>query len=150
MSNQPQRAFSTAFKESVVLRLEAGGRLAAVADELGIRRALLHESRNAYRRPGGRRVEPQAGSEAGRQKVEFAAGRALPVSPSGPDGAPVIARPGGELGGELGDERARAKARLAELERVIGRRQVDLVFFRRALRLMDASAQSGVVRVKND
>jgi hypothetical protein len=36
MSDQPQRAFSTAFKESVVLRPRAGERLAAVADELGI------------------------------------------------------------------------------------------------------------------
>ena len=34
MSAQPQRAFTTAFKESVVLRLQAGERLAAVADEL--------------------------------------------------------------------------------------------------------------------
>jgi len=37
MSDQRQRAFSTAFKESVVLRLRAGERLAALADELGIR-----------------------------------------------------------------------------------------------------------------
>ena len=36
MSDQPQRAFSTAFKESVVLRLRAGERLAAVAEELAI------------------------------------------------------------------------------------------------------------------
>ena len=34
MSLQVMRAFSTEFKRSVVLRLEAGERLAAVADEL--------------------------------------------------------------------------------------------------------------------
>ena len=34
MSDQPQRAFSTAFKESAVLRLRAGECVAAVANEL--------------------------------------------------------------------------------------------------------------------
>ena len=52
MSDQPQRAFSTAFKEGVALRLQAGERLAAVADELGIRRKLLYQWRHAYRRHG--------------------------------------------------------------------------------------------------
>ena len=47
MSDQLQRAFSTEFKESVVLRLQAGERLAAVADELGIRRKLLCQWRDA-------------------------------------------------------------------------------------------------------
>jgi hypothetical protein len=56
--------------------------------------------------------------------------------PSGPDGAPAAAQPGGEL--------AQAKARIAELERVIGRQQVDLDFFRKALRLTDAAPQSGI------
>jgi len=63
-------------------------------------------------------------------------GRASPGAASGPDSAPVAAQPGGEL--------AEAKARIAELERVIGRQQVDLDFFRRALRLMDAAPQSGI------
>jgi hypothetical protein len=36
------------------------------------------------------------------------------------------------------DERALADARIAELERVIGRQQADLHFFREALRLWDA------------
>jgi transposase-like protein len=52
MSDQVQRAYSTAFKESVVLRIEAGERLAAVAAELGSRRKLLDEWRDAYRELG--------------------------------------------------------------------------------------------------
>ena len=48
MSDQRQRAFSTAFKESVVLRLRAGERLAALADELGIRITVtVHLIRNS-------------------------------------------------------------------------------------------------------
>jgi len=64
MSQQCMRVFSTAFKESAVLRLGAGERLAEVARELGIARKLLYEWRAAYRRFGIRpkptspRIEP--------------------------------------------------------------------------------------------
>jgi transposase len=135
MSDQPQRAFSTAFKESVVLRLQAGERLAAVADELGIRRKLLYQWRHAYRRLGVAGLNRKRGPKPGGKSSGSPPGRASPGAPSGPDSAPAAARPGGEL--------AQAKARIAELERVIGRQQVDLDFFRIALRLMDAETQSG-------
>jgi transposase-like protein len=115
MSDQVQRVYSTAFKESVVLRIEAGERLAAVAAELGIRRKLLYDWRDAYRELGVAGLNRKRGRKPGGER-------------SG-------ARPGGEL--------AEAKARIAELERVIGRQQVDLDFFRKALRLMDAAPPSG-------
>ena len=73
MSDQAKRAFSTGFKESVVFRLQAGERLAAVADELGIRRKLLYQWRPRLSQAGGRRIEPQARAKAGRQGFEFAA-----------------------------------------------------------------------------
>jgi transposase-like protein len=47
MSQQAMRVFSTEFKQGVVLRLEGGERLAAVADELKIKRKLLYEWRAA-------------------------------------------------------------------------------------------------------
>ncbi len=52
MSRHFQRSFSTEFKCGVVQRIEAGERLAAVADELGIRRKLLYEWRDAFRAHG--------------------------------------------------------------------------------------------------
>ena len=52
MSQQCMRIFSTAFKESAVLRLGTGERLAEVARELGIARKLLYEWRAAYRKLG--------------------------------------------------------------------------------------------------
>src|ERR1700686_4830596 len=109
MSDQPQRAFSTAFKESIVLRLRAGERLAAVADELGIRRKLLYQWRPAYRKHGVAGVNRQRGPKPGSKVPGSPPGRASPGAPSGPDSAPVATRPGGEL--------AQAKARIAELER---------------------------------
>jgi len=52
MSQQCMRIFSTAFKESAVLRLGTGERLAEVARELGIACKLLYEWRAAYRKLG--------------------------------------------------------------------------------------------------
>ena len=131
-----QRAFSTEFKERTAQRLEAGERLAALADELGIRRKLLYQWRHAYRQQGVAGLNRKRGPKPGGKGSASPPGRASPGLRSGPDSAPVAARPGGEL--------AQAKARIAELERVIGRQQVDLDFFRKALRLTDATPQSGI------
>jgi hypothetical protein len=74
---------------------------------------------------GGGGAEPQARSKArGQEFFGFAAAR--------PRGEPVEA-----------DELSLAQARIAELERVIGRQQADLHFFREALRLWDAPNPNG-------
>jgi transposase len=117
VSKQVQRAFSTEFKSSVIQRIEAGERLAAVAVELGIRRKLLYEWRAAYRTLGAAGLNRKRGPKAGARKA---------------------------AGSAEARELAEAKARIGELERVIGRQQVDLDFFREALRLMDATPPSGI------
>ncbi len=129
MSNHPMRVFSTAFKEGVVRRLESGEALATVSKELGIARKLLYEWRWAWRREGAAGLNRKRGPKPGRGRaaVGEAPGAALAGSPpdaSGPS-APVA-------------ELARAKARIDELERMVGRQQLDLDFFRKALRLADA------------
>jgi transposase-like protein len=111
------RTFSTEFKEVVVLRLEAGERIAAVSDELKIRRKLLYEWRAAYRKLGAAGFNRKRGRKPG-------------VARASPDAAPATPAPLTEL--------ARAQARIVELERKIGKQQMDLDFFREALRLIDA------------
>ncbi len=108
MSQQGLRTFSTDFKEAVVLRLEAGERLAAVADELEIRRKLLYEWRAAYRKLGAVGLNRKRGPKPGGARAS-------------PDAAPATPAPLSDL--------ARAQARVAELERKIGKQQMDLVFF---------------------
>ena len=121
MSDQGTRAFSTEFKEAVVLRLEAGERIAAVSDELRIRRKLLYEWRAAYRKLGAAGLNRKRGRKPGGARAS-------------PDAAPATPAPLTEL--------ARAQARIAELERKIGKQQMDLDFFREALRLIDARDRS--------
>ena len=117
MSQQGMRTFSTEFKQAVVLRLEAGERIAAVSEELKIRRKLLYEWRAAYRKLGAAGLNRKRGRKPGGARAS-------------PDAAPATPAPLTEL--------ARAQARIAELERKIGKQQMDLDFFREALRLIDA------------
>ena len=121
MSQQGMRTFSTEFKEALVLRLEAGERIAAVSEELKIRRKLLYEWRAAYRKLGAAGLNRKRGRKPGGARA-------------GPDAAPATPAPLTEL--------ARAQARIAELERKIGKQQMDLDFFREALRLIDARDRS--------
>src|SRR5271157_2171218 len=108
MSQRGMRTFSTEFKQAVVLRLEAGERIAAVSDELKIRRKLLYEWRASYRRLGVAGLNRKRGRKAGGARAS-------------PDAAPATPAPLTEL--------ARAQARIIELERKIGKQQMDLDFF---------------------
>ena len=114
-------------------RLEGGERVAAIAEEAGIDPKLLYDWRALYRRMGiaglnrqrgRRRVWNGARASAGLTSVRSVALGRRPVRR------------------QARDELAQAKARIAELERVIGRQQADLHFFREALRLWDATSRA--------
>lgn len=122
MSERTNRVFTTEFKERAVLRLEAGEQFSALAAELGVRRKLLYDWRKAYRRLGVAGLNRKRGPKPRDAGSDAAPGHRAPI------------RPGNEL--------TQAQARIAELERLVGRQQVDLDFFRRALRLTDADAPS--------
>jgi transposase len=121
MSNQRMRVFSTSFKEGVVGRLESGEALAAVSKELGIARKLLYEWRWAWRRHGAAGLNQRRGPKPGLMRK---------MATGDPPGA-------------------RAKARIEELERLVGRQQLDLDFFRKALRLADALQGRAPARGEN-
>jgi len=140
------RQYSSAFKELTVLRLEGGETIAAVAEETGVRRKLLYQWRDAYRSMGtagfNRKRGPKPGTRGARASSgaapsvpSSASGAAPSVPSSASDAAPSVATPDDAL--------ARAQARIGELERLIGRQQADLHFFREALRLWDATPPNG-------
>jgi transposase-like protein len=52
MSKPTVRVFAPAFKQAAVKRIEAGERLRAVAEDLGVRRKLLYDWRAAWRAQG--------------------------------------------------------------------------------------------------
>src|SRR5437763_6061056 len=105
------REYPLALKQAAVARVAAGESIAEVARDLQLRGRLLYAWRDKVRTGG-----PAALREPGRPRK---AGMAV--------AAPAVAAAGE-------DDVARAQRRVAELERKIGQQQVDLDFFRRALR----------------
>jgi transposase-like protein len=105
------REYPIAVKRAALARVAAGESIAEVARDLKLRGRLLYAWRDKVRTGG-----PAALRERGRPRK----------------GATAVARPAVAAAGE--GELARAQRRVAELERKIGQQQVDLDFFRRALR----------------
>ena len=103
------REYPIALKQAAVARVAAGESVAEVARDLKLRGRLLYAWRDKVCTGG-----PAALRERGRPRKGVAA-------------APTVAAAGE-------DKLARAQRRVAELERKIGQQQVDLDFFRRALR----------------
>jgi transposase len=118
VSNRTNRIFTTEFKERAVHRLDAGESASTLAIELGVRRKLLYAWRQAYCEQGVAGLNRKRGPK-----------------PGGRRSVPEHTAPADPL--------AQAQARVAELERLVGRQQVDLDFFRRALRLTDAALPNG-------
>ncbi len=108
------RSHTVAFKTILLARLENGERLAAVAAELGLKRDLVYRWRRACRAMGEAGLNRKRGPKV---KVHLTA---PPGDP--PDKPPMLEA-----------ELAAARQRIAELEAKIGRQQMDLDFFRRAL-----------------
>jgi len=126
------RQFSEAFKEAAVRRLEGGEKIAAVAAAIGVRRKLLYQWRDAWRAMGSAGFNRKRGRKPGWKAAEAGAAAA----PSFSVDAVAPAAPASQ-------ELRKAQARIAELERLIGRKQADLHFFREALRLWDATPPNG-------
>jgi transposase len=114
MSKAKARVFSREMKAAAVGRMLAGENVSALARELKLRRKLLYAWRDHLRRGGPEALRPR-----GRPRRSAPVG----VAETAPGSeAPVV------------DALAVAQRRIAELERKIGQQQLELDFFRQALR----------------
>jgi transposase len=126
MSKTIARVFSREFKHDAVRRMEAGENVSALARELSVRRKLLYQWRDALRSGG-----PAGLRGRGRPRKSEASG---PPSNTPPPGRPASAGT------------AAALARIAELERKVGQQSLELDFFKRALRQVEASRRPSTKR----
>jgi transposase len=117
MSKSARRVFSRKFKLSAVNRMLRGENVSELARELQVLRKDLYLWRDHFRAGG-----PEALRGIGRP-------RKVAVSASSPAKATPAAA----------SELDAARKRIAELERKIGQQQVDLDFFRQALRQIKGS-----------
>jgi transposase-like protein len=133
-----QRFFSTDLKLQIIQRVEAGESVGSVAKELSILRKSIYQWLGAYRELGVAGLNQKRGRKAGGKGAVASARSAASSDAASSDAASSSAAPRAEA--KPMDELDRAQARIAELERVIGRQQADLHFFREALRLWDAKS----------
>jgi transposase len=107
--------FPIAFKIKAIKRVELGEGVLPVARELGVTRKALHDWIRAFKAMGPDGLNRKRGPKPGRKRL-----KAIEVPQAGS-----------------------AQQRIAELERVIGRQQLELDFFRQALRALDGRAAQG-------
>lgn len=115
-----KRQFPTAYKIKAIKRIERGEGVLPVARELGISRKSLHDWVKAWKADGPDGLNRKPGPKPGPRKLKQLA--------------------------TYDDKRsalALANARIAELERLVGRQQMDLDFFRNALRALERPAAQG-------
>jgi transposase len=117
MSKHEVRVFSREFKLRTVQRMEAGENVSALARELSVKRVILYRWRDACRLGG-----PEALRLRGRPSKAEALAMAAARGPAG-----------------KANDLAEARWQIAELQRKIGQQQLDLDFFKQALRHIEAS-----------
>jgi transposase len=118
MSEKERRSFSREFKLKAIERLDAGESGSALARELDVKRVLIYRWRDAVRTNGELALRGKRGR---RSKVETL--------------ALVQARGVAAKASDL----AEARRQIAELQKKVGQQQLDLDFFKQALRHIEAS-----------
>jgi transposase len=118
------KAFPTAFKLAAIKRLEAGEAVLPLARKLGVSRKVLHDWRKAWKLHGPAGLNRKRGPKPGPRKLRLLA-------------EPTAKGSSGEL--------AQARAKIAELERKIGQQALDIDFFHKALRALEAADRQGSI-----
>ena len=113
MPNKTPRKFSREFKLEAVRRILAGEQIKALSQELTVLRKDLYSWRKLFRAGGAEALRPLGRPRKG----------------DGGGTAPVRKR-----AREVAADEVAAPERVAELERKIGQQQIELDFFRQALR----------------
>jgi transposase len=120
MSLSESGRHSREFMLKAVERLEAGERASALAIELNLNRTIIYHWRDRFRANGAEALT----SKRGRPRTpEVLAAESVRASRARADGL------------------VQARAQIAELERKVGQQQLDLDFFRGALRHMEGSCR---------
>jgi transposase len=121
MPNKSPRKFSREFKLEAVRRILAGEQIKALSQELTVLRKDLYSWRKLFRAGGAEALRPLGRPRKG-------------------DG--VVTARVKKRGREVAADDVAAPERVAELERKIGQQQIELDFFRQALRRVKEARRS--------
>jgi len=123
MAKTVDRVFSREFKLAALRRMLAGENVSALARELKLRRKLLYAWRDRFRSGG-----PEALRTRGRPRKVVGLVAAAAAAPA--------AR------GATSDDLEKARRQIAALERKVGQQQLELDFFRQALRQVEGKRRT--------
>ena len=123
MSNQERRSFSRAFKLRVIERLEAGESGSALALELSVKRTIIYRWRDAWRAGGPEALRSKRGRPPKLEALQMERARGVAAK---------------------ANDLAEARRQIAELQRKVGQQQLDLDFFKQALRHIEASRRPSI------
>jgi transposase-like protein len=127
-----KQVYSREFKLAVVQRVVAGERVSALADELGVKSRRIYLWLKRFRIGGATALRPDGRPTRAEAAVMHLGAVAEPVAV---EGMPARDPP---------DELELARIRIAELERKVGRQELELDFFQKALRhVREARSSSG-------
>lgn len=121
MSEERWRSHSREFKLAAVRRLEAGESGSALSLELGVKRTMLYRWRDAWRVGGEPALREKRGRPPKLEAQEMADARGVAAKAS---------------------DLKEARRQIAELERKVGQQQLDLDFFKGALRRIETSRRT--------
>jgi transposase-like protein len=117
-----KRSFSRDVKLRAVARMESGESSSSLSAELGVKRTMLYRWRDIVRRDGEKAFPGHGGRRSKADRLAC------------------------EHGAEGATELAQARRKIAELERKVGQQQLDLDFFRQALRHIEAAQRQSSAR----
>lgn len=123
MAKTVDRVFSREFKLAALRRMLAGENVTALARELKVRRKLLYAWRDRFRSGGAEALRTRGRP---RKVVGLVAGAA---------GAPAAT-------GAASADLEKARRQIAALERKVGQQQLELDFFRQALRQVEGKRRT--------
>jgi transposase-like protein len=118
MPKMERRSFSREFKLKVIERLEAGESGTALALEFSVKRTIIYRWRDAWREGGAEALRSKPGRPDKIEALDMARARGVAAKAN-----------------DLAD----ARRQIAELQRKVGQQQLDLDFFKQALRHFEAS-----------
>ena len=117
-AKEARRSFSAEFKLKIIERLDAGEGGTALSIEFSIKREILYRWRDAYRAGGIEALRSRPGRPTRGEALAMAAARGTAGKAS---------------------DLAEAQRQIAALQKKVGQQQLDLDFFKHALRHIEAS-----------
>jgi transposase-like protein len=141
MPTKDSRYYSREFKLSAVRRMVEGVNVSALSRELQVKRKRLYAWLACFRSGGPEALRPRGRPPKAVDPPGCPEPEAVGIERPEPASAVAPPKPAAPVDTVSAAEHAAARRRIADLERTVGRQQMEMDFFRRALRRVGDARQ---------